>query len=229
MPRLPKHEALKRRVSIYLVEDAQCAVCRRAPSSNPNHFREVASIVRALVRFFFDEEEYNRHWGGDSLEDLLFRRNPIVETESAPGIERHELNLESFILDVFESPYFDHDKGISIYAGYYEGEQNPLLMAVDKGQLPILRDAARRLLSENYFELDGYFEALITRMQAEIEALIPNGETWYRARLGTAKRFRESSLALRNRIVYEPYLGAEIGAPPPRLVVPTGKVFRTST
>jgi hypothetical protein len=76
-------------------------------------------LVRALVRFHYDEWIYNTHWGGDGApESLLYRENPIVEHASAPGFPREAGDIEGFFSSLFDPPYPGYDKGIALFAGH---------------------------------------------------------------------------------------------------------------
>ena len=62
-----KHPSLKRFVKKCGTTGHRCGICRPSDlvSSAPAEYAALSSLVRALVRFHYDEWTYNRHWGGD--------------------------------------------------------------------------------------------------------------------------------------------------------------------
>src|SRR5687768_13391113 len=64
-----------------------CLLCgssaRRSIDLDVRHSREV---LRALLRYHFDEWHYNRHLGGDHIETLLRCDNPIFRHSNADAV-----------------------------------------------------------------------------------------------------------------------------------------------
>jgi hypothetical protein len=76
-----KHASLKRFVKKYGAVGHECGICHRRDqvASAPSEYRALSSLVRALVRFHYDEWDYNTHWGGNGPpESLHYGENPIV-------------------------------------------------------------------------------------------------------------------------------------------------------
>ena len=55
------------------------------------------SLFRALVRYNYSEWEYNTHMGGDRLEELLLRENPITAYDPDWDVDSYEDALLAFI------------------------------------------------------------------------------------------------------------------------------------
>jgi hypothetical protein len=116
-----KHPSLKRFVKDYGAQGYPCGICHRSDliASAPAKYEALSSLIRALVRFYYDEWIYNGHWGGDvEPESLLCRENEIVEHAAAPGFPRSAETSEEFLVGLFDPPYPDYDKGIAVYAGH---------------------------------------------------------------------------------------------------------------
>jgi hypothetical protein len=86
-----KHPSLKRFVKDHGATGYECGICHRSDliASAPAKHEAPSSLVRALIRFYYDEWTYNGHWGGNQEpESLLSHENEIVEHASAPGFPR---------------------------------------------------------------------------------------------------------------------------------------------
>lgn len=216
-----KHESLKRFVKNHGAVGYRCGICHRGDliASQPESYKSLSYLIRALVRFYYDEWAYNGHWGGDhEPAELLSRANPIVEHEAAPGFPRPAEDSEEFRVCLFDPPYPPYDKGIAIYAGHHEKYGRlPPLSAISTSQSPIFRRITDRLVKENYFEVEAEFDKHLSRLSDMISAEVPAGALFYRARIGVAQRFMRAPHSWTADIAFQPYLGNDIAAPPPKL------------
>ncbi|MES0073608.1 RES family NAD+ phosphorylase [Mesorhizobium sp. M0058] len=167
-------------------------------------------LLRALIRFFYDEQEYNRHWGGESVLSLFEHEdNPILKPPTSNAY------LDDFDEWLQWPPYPDWDKGVAIYAGHNDGARG-MNFAISRTNPSPFVEIQHRLLTENFFQVEPALEALIDPFLADIEIVLPAGELWYRARLGQKEVFLRYDVAgFQSSIVRQPWLGADIGAPPP--------------
>ncbi len=79
-----KGDALKKHIAEYGELRERCIVC--AAENTKQIACDVPSFkskFRALIRYFYSETDYNTHLGGESVELLFFRENPI--TNYAPN------------------------------------------------------------------------------------------------------------------------------------------------
>lgn len=156
-----KHPSLKRFVKKYGTTGHRCGICRRSDlvSSAPAEYAALSSLVRALIRFRYDEWTYNQHWGGDEGPPaMLCSENPIVEHVAAPGFPREAEESEIFLMGLFDPPHPDYDKGIAVYAGNDERlGRLPPLDAIGTSTSPLYENIAKRLATENYFEVENDF------------------------------------------------------------------------
>jgi hypothetical protein len=54
----------------------------------------LSHLFKALLRYNYSEWEYNGHLGGESLESIFYRENPILHFDD----KTDEENLESAVL-----------------------------------------------------------------------------------------------------------------------------------
>lgn len=196
-------------------EKGLCGVCGKngAKVFNPDRPDELSTRIKALCRFYFDEFEYNSHWGGSSIQELLCEEdNPIIHANGP-----HLLN-DLFGELVEGQPYPDHDSGIGLYEGF-DSHGSRLLQRSIQNQFPSkLSEIISRLNSENFYAVEPEVAKLVENFARELEGEVKEGEVWFRARRGIAKRYQVTNLAgWESKIVAHPYTAHEIGAlPPPR-------------
>lgn len=176
-----KHPELKALVESDLT-DGICGVCGSSSSKvyNPDRFADVRSLIRALIRLHFNEEDYNPHWGGTSIDTILLgEQNPIIE------VAKSDLYADAFIHRItWEGEiYPDPDKGICLYAGHDNGVRL-LQFSIPETNCSELSDIGRRLERENFHAVEGAMEKLVSRIEADIEFQVPAESLWYRARIG---------------------------------------------
>ena len=147
-----KHPSLEKFVLKHVTIGHECGICQRRDliASAPAKYEALSSLVRALVRFHYEEWNYNHHWGGeDGPVPLLCDENPIVEHKAAPGFPHDAGESEGFLTDLFDPPYPDYDKGISIYDGM------PMLLdAIGTSSSSRYTEFASRLTKETYLEVE---------------------------------------------------------------------------
>jgi len=215
-----KHPSLQRFIRDHGKKGHRCGICHRTDqtASHPSEFESLSSLVRALVRYFYDEPAYNSHFGGDcEPEGLLCRENDIVEHKAVRGFPRSAEASEELRVSLFDPPYPDYDKGISVYAGYSDGHQLPLLHAISTINSSLYANIEDRLSKENYFEVQKAFRKYLAQIDSGLSTTIRPGSLYFRARIGIAKRFYHSPGLYDGEIRFQPYMGADIGAPPPPL------------
>jgi len=219
-----KDGSLKRFVEDGGARGNECGICHRSDvvASAPAKYEALCSLIRALVRFHYDEWTYNGHWGGNQEpESLLTQDNPIVEHTSAPGFPRSAETSEEFLVGLFEPPYPDYGKGVAVYAGHdKEYGRLPPLDAISTSVSPVYQQIARRLEKENYYEVQDRFEKELAKLDASISTRLPEGTILFRARIGVGGRFIRDVGTWTPDIVFQSYLGTEIGAPPPSKATP---------
>jgi RES domain-containing protein len=79
---------------------------------------------------------------------------------------------------------------------------------------------AKRLANENYFEVQNEFEKYLARLGTAMDASLPAGTSLFRARIGVAQRFMRGFGGWTADTVFQPFIGAAIGAPPSAKATP---------
>jgi len=91
----------------------KCIVCGENRKSNISlDIFEFRNILRAAIRYYYDEDIYNRHLGGEGLAGIFSSKNFVL---NHPLYD--EAMLEAFANLIDENP----DKGISLYCGHIRG------------------------------------------------------------------------------------------------------------
>lgn len=215
-----KYPSLKEFVKSNSITGVECGICHRRPYDYPVCSLEkrgsLANRVRALIRFYFDEWDYNSHWGGDlSTEQILSRENLIIESKQTPFHARSAKTSEGFLSTLFWPPYPPWNEGVSVYAGH---QDNIRLVqgSLQNSKSRILRDLELRLTKENYFIVEGEVRSLLEKISSRISKDLDRDEVFFRARIGIRARFQDTSdLSFRPKITSQPFTAAQIGAPPP--------------
>lgn len=203
-----KHPELTALVESDLV-DGVCGICGSSAARvfNPDRFAEVRNLIRALIRLHFNEEDYNPHWGGTSIDTILLdEENPIVETAKPDGYPDEFIDRITWEGDI----YPDRDKGIWLYAGNDDIGRR-LQFSIPETVCSELREIELRLLRENFHAVEDAMETLVAKIEPDIEFQVPAGSLWYRGRIGVA----DSAVYVGNNEVIRvatPFKGTEIGA-----------------
>lgn len=188
-----------------------CGLCgdERTTVRNPENFNDLKMLIRALVCFYWDEDAYNPHWGGDGVPHILSQPdNPVL---LPPASDEYR---DDFYEAIEDDPYPDVDEGISVYAGFDEGVRL-LHTAISKTPPRRLSVMRKRLQRENFFQVENDLDALLASFIDELEVNLPRTSLWYRARQGVAASFQRLDRGMSANRVWQPYAGDDISAPPP--------------
>lgn len=202
-------------ISEYILEyGTNIKTCELCGSANVNALScediKMQNLFKATIRYNFDEWEYNSHWGGDSIGFIVGSSDLIFSENAKSNLE----TLEDTILTLVDNVYEDYDKGISIHAGYTDGDQNTLLDAIKEGnsnRISLIKILAKKL---NYYKIEKNARKIVENLASHIDNVIQFSQPLYRARIGyTDKRFANNSF--RRVPYYIPYQSNSICAPPP--------------
>jgi hypothetical protein len=206
--RCAKHPELKSLVESDLANGV-CGICGTSAGKvfNPKRFSEARNLIRALIRLYFNEEDYNPHWGGTSIGNVLLdAQNPIVETTKS------DCYVDDFIERIIweGGVYPEPEDGIWLYAGHHPDIGRLLQSSIPESVPGELRDIQSRLKRENFHAVESAMEQLVLKMEADIADEILENSLWYRSRIGVA----EADMHIEGREVIRvatPYKGTEIG------------------
>ncbi len=206
-----RHPSLKRVIEADSVTGL-CAFCERLDATvrNPDRTEPMVMLLRSLIRFYWDEFSYNGHWGGDSVLDLFVAHDNPVVTPAVSNTYHDEFD------DLLQQPpYPNVDEGVAIYAGFDADGDRMLNLAISRTDPGPFLELQRRLLTENFFEVEAALQALIDPFLDDIAIALPVDDLWYRARLGQKAVFQRYDGGWERTIVRQPWLGSEIAAPSP--------------
>ncbi len=209
-----RHPSLKAFISENANGKAYCGVCFRSSSDavvcDIADRVQLENLVRALIRFYYDETDYNGHFGGESPEEILCGDNPILDVKHSAA-NRPRIDFECFVSDLAaQLPMPAYDAGIWIYR---QNEAPPLAQAISKNESSQLRVLRKRLEKENYFALEADLLEVIDKIGTRVDVEVPRGRRFYRARIGVSARFVRFD-EFNARAVRLPYQGNQLGAPP---------------
>ncbi len=204
-----RHPSLKRIIAARSVTGI-CAFCCRddVVVRDPQDIEPMVMLLRALIRFYWDEFAYNSHWGGESTPALFADDTNLVVTPPVADTYQDE-----FYLLLEEPPYPDPDKGIAIYAGFDEDGTRHLNLALSRSNPSILRKLAQRLLTDDFGDVAPAMEALIDPFLSDLAFTLPKGTIGMRARTGVQATFQHFD-NFETELRRQPYTGAAIGASP---------------
>lgn len=211
-----KDRTLKEFIAANTGGDALCGVClspdTRDETCKLERRGDLINLVRSLVRFHFDESDYNPHWGGEgSPADLLYRENPIVHHQTTLFNSRDSEWSSIFFEDLFGTePYPDPKSGVSVYAGFDAEGSRMVSRAISRGENWPFWSIRRQLFTKNHFDVEPDVREFITKAGNRIARTIPAGTAYQRARIG-AHRFART---FEGSLAYKPYEGAGLSAPP---------------
>lgn len=210
-PDCAKHPELHALITSDLTTGA-CGACGSTTRQvfNPKRFREARDLIRALIRLHIDEEFYNPHWGGSSVDTILLaEENPILN-HGGPDVLNDDL-IHRIVWDDDDGP---DGPGISLHAGHDEYYNRGLLFAIRNTPDARLNDIIRRLETENFHALERAMGDLIDALSGEIEAVVDTDRSWFRSRIGVAE---EAVHIVDHRVhrIAVPYKGDALGALPP--------------
>jgi hypothetical protein len=217
-----KSDALKKHIAEFGELTEKCVVCaaentKQIACDDPSF----KSKFRALIRYFYSETDYNTHLGGESLELLFFRDNPITNYAANWNTDEYE----GALMAVVEPAYEDLDKGISLYAGHTDGQQNMHLIALRREYHEGLRGIRLTASRINHFLLDAPLRAMLEPLIGRVARVEHAGLGLYRARIGyQAKAFPITGWMEERH--YRPYAATKLGAPPPPIAA-AGRMNRS--
>jgi RES domain-containing protein len=189
---------------------AECKICgHKGGRALPATDERVKRIFRALVRLNFSEWDYNRHLGGESLEDIILRSRSIFNL----GDEASVLDFENVFLVLENDWYPATSEGIELGGGYWDGCVLDGLR--DRRDLEVEK-VVEEAFQRNYFDVIPKVCALIESIRADVTTTLPSGSQFVRGRIGVNARMKVASTlhAMRPSYHYLPFSGADIDSPP---------------
>ncbi|EIT7139513.1 RES family NAD+ phosphorylase [Vibrio parahaemolyticus] len=193
-----------------------CGICGNTNTKVVDYeTNEFFQLVKSVIRFNFSEWEYNRHMGGDELEELFYGESNTFFDESRATSQQV---YDNFVLSVTQGEvYEDYDKGVSLFAGYSNGGiQNMPLASLRSSLDHDIMTLSSRLKTENYFDLESELKAIINNYTGIATTKYSKDDAFYRARIGVEDQKRNYDAGFETELHFAPYSNGNIGAPPPQ-------------
>ncbi len=192
-----------------------CTCCGKSGHIVDTNSNEFIQMIKALIRYHYSEWDYNPHWGGDDYGTFFYNDDNVF------------LNKLNFInQDIYDElvnriecyeVYEDYEKGISLFAGYYEGEQNMLLRSIKTDLDSSITKIGNQLMEENYFNFENEISNILSAYTCDCQLTLKKGEEFFRARVGYEDKKRSTVEFFEGEDIYIPYANSKIGAPSPYL------------
>lgn len=196
-------------------KSGQCTCCEKNNYVIDVDSNEFLQMTKALIRYHYSEWDYNTHWGGDGYA-TLFNENDNIFLNKANFKDSEVYDELISRIESFEV-YEDYEKGVSIFAGYYEGQQNSLLFSIKKDLDNSIIKIGRKLKDENYFNFEDEIIAILKIYIDDCKITVNKEQAFFRARIGFEAKKRSIFGGFEGEMVFVPYSNSQIGAPPPYL------------
>jgi hypothetical protein len=168
------------------------------------------AMFRALIRYHYSEAEYNTGLGGEPLESVLSRENPITDFHDEFDLEAYEAALAELLQDGYESG----ETKVSLFGGFGPDQEERQFIALDRNEDERLRELKRASFTRNHYQLHDEARALLEPVVGRLARTVAAGSVFYRARIGYVKSGFARAGSFEGRH-YTPFEGTALGAPPP--------------
>lgn len=193
----------------------KCSLCKEDEIALSSQNNQLFQLYKALIRFHFNEWEYNGHFGGNGFENLFYGEDNIFFNESR--IKKSEI-YDDIVTNISERKmYEEYDKGITLYSGNTDGERNPPLLSIKNTLDQRLLNIAKRLKTENHFDLENELKEILIPFKDIAATTIKSDQIFYRARTGYIEKKRSLDFDAEPAYHYAPYTGKDIGPPGPSI------------
>lgn len=174
---------------------------------------EFSQAVRSLVRFYYNEWDYNGHFGGEHIEKIIFEEKLFFSDQ----FFANEDKADEILATIFYEGYYDPGKGVSLFYGHTEdGGYAGFYFAIQKARNRYLENIEIAMVQNDYRRLFSIIKEVIDVCEHLLTAEY-QGLNLFRARIGVLKTgvhmddgFGEPFPPLR----CTPFSDKEIGAPP---------------
>lgn len=207
-------------------EIAECCVCNNTNICIDSECPDLHNMLRAIIRYFYDEWRYNRHLGGDDTHSSIIQESNFIFKDEVFLNKERAADLDGDFWSI--EPYFDDDIGVSLFAGYSDGMQNMPLESIINDEDRNITSLQNKLEISNYYEHEDFIKNSISKYVGEFDYILKEDDELYRARVGYANSRAAFSGGFTRVEVkyYSPFCGDKISAVPP-LIANEGRANRT--
>jgi len=185
-----------------------CDVCNNEDIAIDTNDADIHTMLKAIVRYNFDEYEYNGHFGGEhSFLSMIFEME-VFDDLLKEDKYFDELDGDFSVINVYD------DNGISIYAGYYNGQQNMLLQGIKKNPSRDILEIENEIKTKNYHFFESHLSDLLDNYQDSFSIDVDPREVLFRARIGVSSvRYAYGDWG-EDISFYKPFQDKDIGSVP---------------
>ena len=209
-----KDTKLKKYFLLESTEKGICTFCKKQHHIclGIEESKTFVSLTRALIRYHYSEIHYNRHFGGDSISELLSNDNEVFNSERVD--DDTDLDILSSIIDGLS---LDDNIEVALYYGHIEGTRGAFLERIKDYTDTKVVKLEKELLETNYFLLEEDFLKDLKSYKKYFNSYIQEDTHFYRARVGYKKKDKVNKLFYdpsdKNAFIkYIPYKKSRIGA-----------------
>lgn len=175
------------------------------------------NFLRALTRYHYWEDEYNHHFGGFSLHELLIEENNFILNNHR---FREDILCTDNIICGMEDYPFEDPNVVELYYGHIEGTRWSFGERIKDKKSYEIQKLEKELLEKNYFLLEENFLKVLKNYESLFSSYIEKDSKFFRARIGYKEEYEKKSIGFfdytdpNSKKGYIPYKDGEIGAPP---------------
>lgn len=174
------------------------------------------NFLTALIRYYYSEDLYNRHWGGENIESFFLEENDIFNYDMMKDNKEIDYVIEALGCMLGEHYMYDKD-GVCLYYGDVDGTRGCYFESIKDTYNHYLRKVESKLLKENYFLFEGDVKDKLTNYKKDFKDVLLKSSTFFRARIGYETKVKVDAF-LQPCINYIPYSKDQISAPATKLV-----------
>lgn len=159
---------------------SKCAICKRNKNCISLMNDQSQNILRALVRYYYNEEKYNPHLGGTDLHRIFTKKNKIFANKLS-------YNIAKAIAEIISKKAMflkNKTEGVSLYYGHNNAGLRWAFRAVENDfSADELRKLEYATSNVNYFIFKDQYEWILNYLKFA-ELILRKREILYRGRIG---------------------------------------------
>jgi hypothetical protein len=198
---------------IHLQSDSNiCDFCGSGAKCLDTSLPEVHNLLKAIIRYNYDEVDYNTHFGGDYFTGFIFADDFIFNKDIQDQKDKFsELDGELWGMGFYV------ENGINIHVGHCEdGTYGMPYMSIKNDHHTFIDSLPKKLTEVNHHVFEDNLREIIREYGDSFSKKIEGGSVVYRARVGTAG-YKKAYQAFsgEGKKIFVPFKDKEIGAVPP--------------
>lgn len=189
-----------------------CAFCGALSKCLDTSATEVKNLLRAIVRYHYDEVLYNPHFGGDYSSTFI-----LAEVFDFKGfIKSKDEEIAELDGELHDLGFYVENE-ISLHSGYGEdGIPNMLYISIKNEHHAFIDSLPKKLTETNYHDLENELMGIIRAYGDSFSKRVAADLVVYRARTGVAGYKKATNgFDREGKKIFVPFKDKEVGAVPP--------------